>query len=100
MLHQIINELHKTLTHREWHFLIAAYELGRRQWQQRTPILTALSSHSWAGSTVDNVIDTLTTRKLIDSRRIVIPGTNVGASEIRVTSEGVALVKRCLTPSA
>lgn len=96
MLHQIITELHKTLSHREWHFLLAAYETNRRRWQHRAPLIAALTSHAWGGSTTDNMIDTLTTRKLLESRRTVHPGTNIGTSLVRVTPDGADLIKRAL----
>jgi hypothetical protein len=95
MLHRTINALHLGRTIREWHFLLAAYELHRNQWQRRSTVIEQLTAHAWPHSTIDEVMYTLTTHKLIETRNVTTPGTNIRHAEVRVTTTGANHLKEC-----
>jgi DNA-binding MarR family transcriptional regulator len=91
MIHLVIEHLRTRLPDAQWLFLLTAYELNRRDWQERRDILDRLSINKKA-STIVPLTEGLTKLGLIETQK-VRTGPTITSCQIRLTPHGRAEIQ-------
>lgn len=91
MIHLVIEHLRTRLPDAQWLFLLTAYELDKRDWQERRDILDRLSINKKA-STVVPLTEGLAKLGLIETQK-VRTGPTITSCQIRLTRDGRAEIQ-------
>jgi DNA-binding MarR family transcriptional regulator len=94
MIHLVIEHLRTRLPDAQWLFLLTAYELNRRDWQERRDILDRLSINKKA-STIVPLTEGLTKLGLIETKK-TRSGPNITSCQIRLTPHGRAEIQAAI----
>jgi hypothetical protein len=91
MIHLVIEHLRTRLPDAQWLFLLTAYELNRRDWQERRDILDRLSINK-KPSTIVPLTEGLAKLGLIETQK-VRTGPTITSCQIRLTPHGRAEIQ-------
>lgn len=91
MVHIVIEHLRTRLPDNQWLFLLTAYELNKRDWQERRDILARLSIADKA-SVIKPLTEGLANLHLIETKK-TRSGPSITSCQIRLTPHGRAEIQ-------
>ena len=91
MLHLVIEHLRTRLPDNQWIFLLTAWELNKRDWQERRDILARLSISDKA-SVITPLTEGLVKLGLIETKK-TRSGPSITSCQIRLTRDGRAEIQ-------